>query len=156
MTLSMMDQLGAVTAAWDAEELLVGEHFILDADQVNGWDTHTGMLNVLCLEVVLSTGQRPTTDVPEWLPHQQFWYSLGGLVVDGVMCCARCGQSNAPPGVAKHDPDLATSFLTTDDELRRNSWATPPGSPSPAGLPAGGRASTGTMSPSMSPNSALL
>lgn len=100
--------------------------------------------------------QRPTTDVPEWLPHQQFWYSLGGLVVDGVMCCARCGQPNAPPGVAKHDPDLATSFLTTDDELRRNSWATPPGSPNPAGLPAGGRASTGTMSPSMSPNTALL
>jgi hypothetical protein len=97
-----------------------------------------------------------TQDVPEWLPHQQVWYGLAGLVVDGVMCCIHCGQPNAPPSIAKPDPALGVAFMTSDEQLHRNSWATPPGSPNPAGSPVGGRASTGSMSLSMSPASALL
>ena len=97
-----------------------------------------------------------TQDVPEWLPHQQVWYGLAGLVVDGLMCCIHCGQPNASPGIAKHDPDLAVAFITSDEQLQRNSWATPPGSPNPAGSPVGGRASTGSMSSSVSPGGARL
>jgi hypothetical protein len=87
---------------------------------------------------------------PDWLPHQQFWYSLAGLFIDGVMCCARCGRPNAPASVNKTD-SLATAFLTSGDEMRRNSWASPPSSsatPSSSGVgmaAGGGRASTGSM-----------
>ena len=85
---------------------------------------------------------------PDWLPHHQFWAALYGLIVDGVMCCASCGHTagGAPEGFqgaeSLGNPDLTASFLTSEDEMRRNSWSVAgTGSPTPSPL----RASTGVL-----------
>lgn len=76
---------------------------------------------------------------PDWLPHHQFWAGLYGLVVDGVMCCASCGEytngGRAQGAEKMGNPNLTASFLTSEDEMRRNSWSVAgTGSPTPSPL----------------------